>query len=460
MKTYALLILFVVSFSVAEAQDVPFHRSEFPEQRREFRKARKAKNKGMRLASRGPHRYQEALDLMRTAHQFNPNNSVLNWHLGELIFHGDHTPDALPYLYKAWKLDSAVSPELPLMLAKVMHLHHRFGEARQFYTHYHASLRPRQARRWNDTYEKYMQQVNTADSLVTMKYTTAQAEVTNPGNRINSSYPEYGPVPVPGGQRLWFTSRRPGSTGGKTDKNNMHFEDIYYLEKIGEIWSDPINAGRGINTDDHESVVAVSSDQSEVYIRRGDPNGNLFLITGDGQRWRRQSKLPRRLRSRSNDSWIAFSPDSTRVWFVSDRRGGYGGKDIWMSELNARGRWSRPVNAGPEINTPYDEESPFMAADGKTLFFSSQGHTGMGGFDVFVTTFHEGEYTPPINLGYPINTAGNDLHFSWCPETGQGWMSSDRTGGFGNYDLYEVTMELLIPFEIPDQDKPEDEENP
>jgi hypothetical protein len=279
MRTLTLLLLLLIMMiSFADAQNVPFHRSAFPEQGKELRKARKDMKRGTRLTDKGEHRHREALLLLRTAHDFNPNNGLLNWRIGSLLYEGDNPADALPYLAKAWELDSSVNGKLPYMLARASHLHHRFDEARYFYTAYHNSLSRGNTRRWEPIYRRYMEQLNTADSLLSAPQGPLNVTVENVGNRINSNYPEYGPVPVPGGERLWFTSRRPGSTGGKTDKANRYFEDIYYLVRVGEIWSDPINAGENINTEDHESAVAVSPNGSELYIRMGNPNGNLYVI--------------------------------------------------------------------------------------------------------------------------------------------------------------------------------------
>jgi len=475
MRSLLSLCLFFMMMTAVVAQSVPFHRSAFPDQRKELREAKKQKKKGMRLARKGEHRHPEAIILLQAAHNFNPNNSELNLRLGNLLFNSENPHQALPFLHRAWEIDTTIKNQYILMLAHAAHLNHRFKQAVGFYSRYYESLKPRHARRWEDQYHRFVSRSRFADSLVMAPSGALDLEVNNLGNRINSAYPEYGPVFVPQGNRVWFTSRRPGSTGGKTDKANRWFEDIYYLEKLGQIWSDPINAGDPFNTENHESVLAVSPDGSEVYIRRGNPDGNLFVVRADGpQSWRKPRKLHKKLRSKSNDSWITFSPDSTRVWFVSERRGGYGGKDIWMSEQNRRGKWKKPVNAGPEINTPYDEEAVFIAADGKTLFFSSQGHQGMGGFDVFITQFEDTAYTQPVNLGHPINTASNDIHFSWCMNTGNGWMASDRPGGYGGYDVYQVktiiaieleeavedfdeTIEEQIPIEVPEMRQVEEE---
>ncbi len=142
-----------------------------------------------------------------------------------------------------------------------------------------------------------------------------------------------------------------------------------------------------------------------------------------------------------NQSDACLSPDGATLFFVSDRPGGMGGKDIWRCVKLPNGNWSKALNMGETINSPYDEESPFLHNDGKTFFFSSQGHNSMGGYDIFFSQADDsGKYSEPFNLGYPINTPANELHFSLSADGKKGFMCSDRPGGKGGLDIYSVVM--------------------
>ena len=125
--------------------------------------------------------------------------------------------------------------------------------------------------------------------------------------------------------------------------------------------------------------------------------------------------------------------------FVSDREGGYGGRDIWMVKKLPNGNWTKPQNLGEPINTEYDEESPYLHPDGKTLYFSSVGHKSMGGFDIFKSTLNKDlTWSAPVNIGYPINTVSDDLFFTPTVSGNNALFSSYRDEGKGDYDIYEL----------------------
>ena len=458
IRQFVVVMVILVSLSAVSAQEVLFKKEHFPDQKKELKAAKKQMKKGTRLASKGLQHREEALRQLKAAHSFNPDHAALNYTIGNVLYQGINPSEALPYFEKAYSLNNNVSDDIQYLLGRSYHLNHKFDHARLFYEGFLSSLKPKEARRWAEQISLLVTQTVVGDSLV---FNTTDCFVDNLGDRINSEWHEYSPVLSHDGKRLWFTSRRPGSTGGKTDKDYLHFEDIYYVEKTGSIWSDPINAGPAVNTEKHESVVALAPDNSTIYIRMGNPTGDFYMVNLEGKKRRKPAKLDKRLNSKFNETTLTFSPDSSKVWFASDRRGGYGGKDIWMSEAKKRGGWKKPVNAGPVINTPFDEESPFICADGKTFWFSSKGHDGMGGFDIFITYFSDTGYTKPVNVGYPINSASDDIHFSMDARQNIGHFASSRPGGVGGFDIYRVktidrskpllivTDEIKIDLQIP-----------
>ena len=134
-------------------------------------------------------------------------------------------------------------------------------------------------------------------------------------------------------------------------------------------------------------------------------------------------------------------PDNNTIFFSSDRPGGYGGKDIYFMKKLSNGKWGTPFNLGPIINTPYNEDAPFVHPLNNTLFFSSEGHKNMGGFDIFKSNFsEEGNFTEPENLGCPINTSDDDIFFVLNKDGTVGYFSSEREGGFGSQDIYKASF--------------------
>lgn len=435
---YLLVISVFIGFSVlVQAQDVPFERSAFPGQRKELRVARKQMQKGIKLASKGEVERKEALDLLLSAHAFNPNNSRLNYTIGKVLFNSSDPHLSLPYFEKAYSLNQKVAPDIFFLLGRAYHLNHYFELAVSFYQEYARVIDGKEKKRMLPEVTRLSHQATFGDSL--LNHPTA-VFIDNMGKGINSVFPEYGPVLMPDGQTLWFTSRRQGSTGGETDRSDQFFEDIYYLEKIDGAWSEPNNPGEPLNTPKHESTAGYFPAGKYLVIRRLNPSGDLFVAEGNMPKEVVTSKLSKRINSRDDETTITFSPDSTRVWFVSTRKGGYGGKDIWMCQAKPKGGWRKAVNAGPQINTQGNEESPFISADGKTLYFSSDRQPGMGGFDVFRTNFEGSVYSVPVNMGYPVNSAADDLFFSLDTRGRNGFMASSRMGGSGSFDLYRVRI--------------------
>jgi outer membrane protein OmpA-like peptidoglycan-associated protein len=420
----------------AAAQDVPFKQKHFQGQEKEFKQARRDMKKGMKLVQKGSASHGKALIRLQAAHAFNPKNARLNHTIGELLLRGSRPWLSLPYFEAAYQLNPEVSPLLRLQLARGYHLNHRFSDATRMYDEHYATLKRKGKKRNGAQVLEWRRQSVTGDSL--MQHPVS-CFVDPLGDRINSPWPEYAPVLSHDGSRLWFTSRRPGSTGGKTDGDKLPFEDIYYLEKLGSSWSDPVNAGEGLNSPRHEAFVAVSADGNKIYIRTGEPTGDILALDWPLRRKPKPETISKGINSSSNETFGSFAPGGDTLWFVSTRKGGYGGKDIWIAEKNSRGKWKKPVNAGPVINSPKDEESPFFANDGKTLYFSSRGHETMGGYDIFAVTLTDSGYVQRRNLGWPVNSASDDLFFSLDKKERHGFFASKRSGGNGHFDLYKIT---------------------
>ena len=164
-------------------------------------------------------------------------------------------------------------------------------------------------------------------------------------------------------------------------------------------------------------------------------------MQSDG-RWSKAERLPEPVNSEYNENGVTLSEDGQWLYFSSNRPGGNGGFDIYVSERNNSGGWKKPRNLGPVINTEYDEEGPFICCENKTLYFSSLGGRGMGGFDIYKSDYSTASDTwgLPQNLGYPINTPDEDVHFSPSVDGYRAYYATTREDGFGFTDIYEITF--------------------
>lgn len=271
-------------------------------------------------------------------------------------------------------------------------------------------------------------------------------EPRNLGAAVNSQYEEYLPYLTADGELLLFTSRRPESIGGYQALLRDFSEDFFVSEKWenGD-WSSAENLGAPINSEDNEGAAAMSQDGRMIIFtacNRSDGVGNcdLYLSYREGDRWSEPRNLGAAVNSRGWDSQPCLSHDGRTLYFASARTGGSGGRDIWSSTWDGE-RWTEARNLGEPVNSPGNEDSPFLHADGLTLYFSSDFHPGFGKQDLFVSYRREGgAWADPINLGYPLNTAAEESNIFVGTSGREGYINSDREGGLGGSDLYAFTI--------------------
>ncbi len=267
-------------------------------------------------------------------------------------------------------------------------------------------------------------------------------KVENLGPNINTIYPEYAPAIDPLENTLVFTSRRNTTTGGQIEENGYYFEDIYISEKdkTGK-WSEAKPIDQAINTDDHEATISISSDKKQLFIYKGDHGqGNIYVCYFINGVWSKPKKLPSPINTSAWETHASLSPDGNTIYFTSNRKGGFGGMDIYKCEKKSDASWGPAVNLGAGVNTPFDEDGPFLLPDGKTLFFCSNGHQTMGGYDIFYSKCNnEGVWLRPTNMGYPLNTTDDDLFYSPIDSL-NGYFASVRNDGYGNLDIYKVSV--------------------
>ncbi|HUH73067.1 MAG TPA: OmpA family protein [Chitinophagales bacterium] len=253
----------------------------------------------------------------------------------------------------------------------------------------------------------------------------------NLGDVINTSAYELYPFLSPDGNKLYFTRK---------EKN----EDLYYAEKVDDKWSEVYPLP--FNTNQNEGAQTVSSNGRLIlFTACNHPTGlgscdifYSFLINGE---WTTPSGIGAPINSTDWDSQPSISANGMSILFSSNRPDGKGGKDLYISYLNKRNQWTEPQNLGSTINTSGDEETPFLHADGRTLYFSSNGHPTVGAKDLYVSRLSDdGIWSTPQNLGYPINTEGDESSIYVALDGKSAFVSSDRPGGQGKLDIYEFSL--------------------
>ena len=277
------------------------------------------------------------------------------------------------------------------------------------------------------------------------KNTLSDITFKNLGKNINSSQDEYFPSITSDNQFLYYTV--------KESANRYATEDIYFSEFKNNDWSYKKSLSTSINTQYNEGAHCISSNgkyllfSSDNHTNESMGRFDIFISKKVGNNWKLPNNLGRNINSTVWDSQPVLSADSKTIFFVSTRKGGFGDSDIYYSTIDETGSFGEAQNIGEIINTPFDEQRPYLHPDGKTLYFSSAGHPGFGGNDFFKSTLNaNGQWSIPINLGNPINTPEAELGIFVSADGNTAYISSDREGGFGGQDLYK--------FDLPKEFKP------
>jgi len=269
-------------------------------------------------------------------------------------------------------------------------------------------------------------------------------KVTNMGDSINTQFPEYNPVLSSDESTLYFTGRRADGTGTDKTETGEYYEDVFMCKKKKDgTWTKAKPLGNSINSVDHEAVLSLSPDGQQIFVGRDVNEGDIFASPYSGFNWAGLAQVSTKVNSKYQETFATISKDNNTLYFVSTRKeGGLGGKDIWTVVRQPDGTWSEATNLGSTINTPFDEESPFLSADGKTLYFSSKGHQTMGGYDVFKSVKNNlGNWGEPINLKPPVNTTDDDLYYSQSVDGKHIYFSSARKGSKGERDLFIINAD-------------------
>lgn len=342
-----------------------------------------------------------------------------------------------PYLLK---LKNSKVPEVQFYLGQIYHLTTRFDEAISSFNKY-KSISAKQRVFSNTEVDYYISCSQNAKAFMSQPH---RSVIKNIGNIINTSFDEYVPLISLDDSLLYFTSRRPGSTGDLKDPYGKYYEDIYVSKKIAnDTWGEPKNIGSPINTNTHDACVALSVDGNELMIFRtasDQVTGDLYLCFAEQNGWSEPKKLGSEINTPFIETSACFSNDTSVVYFSSNKPGGYGGKDLYRIKKLPNGKWSLPMNLGPGINTDKDEDAPYLHPDGTTMYFSSKGHNTMGDFDVFKTILdpETTQFSEPENLGYPINTVHSDRFFVLNANGTKGYYSSVKEDSHGGSDIYTI----------------------
>ncbi len=440
-----ITILFISNNILSQNQDVPFLKSSFSQQKKELKIAKRNIKKGDQYYKKGSGMYINALNYYSKAWEFNPNNAMLNYKIGRCLINSIKKASALKYFEKSYELNPNVAKDINYFLGQAYQLNNEFDKAISAYNNYKSTLSPQSLLSKNAiniaTIDKKIAECNHAKILIN---NPVRVFIDNLGSNINTEYPDYAPVISKKDDIMYFTSKRENTTKNKRNENNnmKFYEDIYVSYNVNGVWSEAKNNDIDLNTSFNDATVNLSPDEKIIYIYKGSKGGDIYsVILKDKSKFGKVKKLNKFINSKAHETSLCITKDGNTIYFTSNRSGGLGEGDIYYITKNYNNKWEKPINLGPVINTPYDENSVFLSEDEQTLYFSSKGHNSMGGYDIFKSVKTEdGKWGPPENLGYPINTPADELYFKILPEGNKAYMASTRDEGIGDYDIFMITF--------------------
>tara|TARA_B100001093_G_scaffold520255_1_gene613977 strand:- start:1377 stop:3749 length:2373 start_codon:yes stop_codon:yes gene_type:complete len=390
-----------------------------------------------------------------------PNNANINFKTGYCLLNTTfEKKEALKYLNKAeLNISAKYSPldytvtnaplETHYYLAKAYHHNYDLDSAIKYYKYFQNQVPAK-----HFLQEEIPSDLEQCENAIAMISHPKNYKLINLGEGINSSFSDYNPCLTLDENTLFFSSKRTRNVNDIASnseifnpKDGKHYEDIYVCYKnvkTGE-WTSP-QLMDFCDPNSPQATIAISGDGEKLFIYRGDNSASedeIHYTTRETDFYR--TKPLNIFNSTSWENHVTVSSDEKTLYFVSDRPGGMGGTDIWRCVQLPNGEWSQPFNIGPPVNTKFNEESPFIHPDGKTLYFSSNSNRSMGGFDVFFSQMiDQKSFSNPINMGFPINTVDDDLFFSTSPDGARGYYASSHEGGLGDNDIYMVELKNSI----------------
>ncbi|MDI1356070.1 MAG: carboxypeptidase regulatory-like domain-containing protein [bacterium] len=390
--------------------------------------------------------YVQAMNIFREVEKNNPGDASVKYYIGLCYFNLKLYDFAKASLLKATEINKGVKPETHLLLGEIYQMEENYDLALTELNTFTSSSVTLEKELVNDA-ELHASQCSTAKTLLA---NPVDVTITNLGSGINSKYDDKNPCITADGSQLVFTTRRPETTSSEVDYegDGKHYENIYIagIDSSTGNFAHAAGVSGSINTKAHDACTSISADGKQIFIYYNDNRdklkrgGNIFVSKVTNGKWKVPVSLGKPINTSYWEGGACVSPDGKKYFFSSERPGGYGKSDIWMVERVRKSEWGEPVNLGAEINSGHDEGGMFLAPDGKTLFFCSNGSNSMGNYDIFKTSFENGKWSSPVNLGYPINTAAKEGQLTLSADAKFAYLSSDRKGGLGENDIYKIDL--------------------
>ena len=386
---------------------------------------------------------KQAAELFVQASSMNPKNAKAQLMAGKSIMLTINKEKSLPYFLRALRLDPVVDEDILYYVGQGYHYSEKFDSAILFYNAYNRKLARSLDFEKSVKMTKVDRKIFECRNAIVYKANPVKVTIINLNENINSEYPDYAPTITADGTLMIFTSRRPDNNANPVlAADHEYYEEIYESRKVDGAWTPARIMPEPVNSKYHNASVNIAPDGSEMFIYNDTNGGDIYVTYQHNGIWSPEIPLEGDVNTPELENSAAITRDGQKLFFTSTRPGGYGGTDIYFCTKGKNGRWINATNLGPIVNTELDEDGVFVSASGKHLYFSSNGHAGMGDLDLYRSAYDsvKGIWGVPVNLGYPINSPENDIYFVLAGDENIGYFSSVKAENKGEQDIYLVDM--------------------
>lgn len=446
-KTLTLCVAALAMATTAIGQKPRVDRGDFLREETGRKEAKASLKAGDRLYGKGEKYYEQAARAYAPAYAYNPKDKALNYKIGKCLLMGDNRAAALEPLLAS---GPEVAADYYLLLGRAYQYSRDYHHAVAAYGKYVEQQTGRRSRA--RAQKRVAQPIGECEFSAEAMRDSAAIMVESLGAGINSDYDDYAPALSADGRHMFFTSRRPDKKPRKTASRYDGKEQAYETTNpaYGPV-ADVTEIGR-IASIRNIGVAGYSKTEERLFYYKGKAeNGRLrtIALSADGKRWGHGRRVKRRVNKLASHEGALSLDAQNNMYFISDRRGGEGGNDIWYAEHRGGRSWGHPVNLGPAVNTPGNETSVYVTAGGDTLYFASDSRAGFGGYDIYMSVrTADGKWGEAVNMGYPINTAYDELSYLPTANPDVFYVSSSRPGTMGGLDIFSMTVDRRMPFYV------------
>lgn len=438
--TIAIALFSFISFG----QNVDFKAGNFKNDKEGFKKASEALKQGEEFFELGNEavflvkspelNFKKALQKFDVAQKFNPNNALLNFKIGVCYANSSSPEKCVSFIKKAQKLDPACDPFLDFYVGYALQLEGKFSEASKSYKKFEAEYK--KADNFSKFVTKRKKECGIARDLTG---SPIRAWVDNV-SELNTEYNDFAPSISTDGAEIIFTSNRPN--GNTPNEVGEYDNDIYSSTLYEGKWTKakPI---KGVNTESDDISGNLSFDGTKMLMHREvDGQTDIFESELKGLNWSSPKKAHYQISSpRSNERYAAYSPDGWSIYFNRDNANRSNGYEIMYSSMQSKiNKDFKAAQMISTINSKFNEGPVYIHIDGETMYLASEGTGSMGGYDIFTSSYENGTWSKPVNMGAPINTPYDDFFFASTANGKLAYIASNRKGGKGGYDIYKVTF--------------------